>query len=159
MLAAQLNELGVSQGPEAPPRPNRQHKGPPTTSTSNSVQPASANEQNNKQMQQSSSILDQVSVKIACAAMTMLLYIVKYFPRFVLLFLHFSRPPLPHPHIFLLLYPPTSSSRESILQRFVPCVTKRKEKKKNERKEVKGRKSRRRKKPTTCSNKFLARGR
>ncbi|XP_014607561.1 PREDICTED: serine/threonine-protein kinase mig-15 isoform X9 [Polistes canadensis] len=59
MLAAQLNELGVSQGPEAPPRPNRQHKGPPATSTSNSVQPASANDQNNKQMQQSSSILDQ----------------------------------------------------------------------------------------------------
>lgn len=60
MLAAQLNELGVSQGPEAPPRPNRQHKGP-ASSTSNSVQPASGNDQNNKQMPQSSSILDQVS--------------------------------------------------------------------------------------------------
>ncbi|KAI4502469.1 hypothetical protein M0802_002381, partial [Mischocyttarus mexicanus] len=59
MLAAQLNELGVSQGPEAPPRPNRQHKGPPATSASNSVQPANSNDQNNKQMQQSSSILDQ----------------------------------------------------------------------------------------------------
>ncbi|XP_076282224.1 serine/threonine-protein kinase msn isoform X13 [Lasioglossum baleicum] len=59
MLAAQLNELGVSQGPEAPPRPNRQHKGPAVSSTSNSVQPASSNDQNNKQMPQSSSILDQ----------------------------------------------------------------------------------------------------
>ncbi|KAG7205560.1 hypothetical protein KM043_007535 [Ampulex compressa] len=59
MLAAQLNELGVSQGPEAPPRPNRQHKGPAASSTSNSVQPASGNDQNNKQMPQSSSILDQ----------------------------------------------------------------------------------------------------
>ncbi|XP_076662422.1 serine/threonine-protein kinase msn isoform X10 [Halictus rubicundus] len=59
MLAAQLNELGVSQGPEAPPRPNRQHKGPAASSTSNSVQPASSNDQNNKQMPQSSSILDQ----------------------------------------------------------------------------------------------------
>lgn len=57
MLAAQLNELGVSQGPEAPPRPNRQHKAP--SSTSNSGQPASSNDQNNKQMPQSSSILDQ----------------------------------------------------------------------------------------------------
>ncbi|KAL6439248.1 hypothetical protein ACFW04_003861 [Cataglyphis niger] len=59
ILAAQLIELGVSQGPEAPPRPNRQHKGPATSSTSNSVQPASGNDQNNKQMPQSSSILDQ----------------------------------------------------------------------------------------------------
>ncbi|XP_014479198.1 PREDICTED: serine/threonine-protein kinase mig-15 isoform X12 [Dinoponera quadriceps] len=59
MLAAQLNELGVSQGPEAPPRPNRQHKGPAASSTSNSVQPAGGNDQNNKQMPQSSSILDQ----------------------------------------------------------------------------------------------------
>ncbi|XP_076686362.1 serine/threonine-protein kinase msn isoform X4 [Andrena cerasifolii] len=59
MLAAQLNELGVSQGPEAPPRPNRQHKGSAASSTSNSVQPASSNDQNNKQMPQSSSILDQ----------------------------------------------------------------------------------------------------
>ncbi|XP_070170528.1 serine/threonine-protein kinase mig-15 isoform X9 [Polyergus mexicanus] len=58
ILAAQLIELGVSQGPEAPPRPNRQHKGPAASSTSNSVQPAS-NDQNNKQMPQSSSILDQ----------------------------------------------------------------------------------------------------
>ncbi|XP_060819406.1 serine/threonine-protein kinase mig-15 isoform X3 [Bombus pascuorum] len=57
MLAAQLNELGVSQGPEAPPRPNRQHKA--VSSTSNSGQPASSNDQNNKQMPQSSSILDQ----------------------------------------------------------------------------------------------------
>ncbi|XP_033311237.1 serine/threonine-protein kinase mig-15 isoform X16 [Bombus vosnesenskii] len=57
MLAAQLNELGVSQGPEAPPRPNRQHKA--ASSTSNSGQPASSNDQNNKQMPQSSSILDQ----------------------------------------------------------------------------------------------------
>ncbi|XP_012262323.1 serine/threonine-protein kinase mig-15 isoform X4 [Athalia rosae] len=59
MLAAQLNELGVSQGPEAPPRPNRQHKGsapPASTSASNS---APANDQNSKQIQQSSSILDQ----------------------------------------------------------------------------------------------------
>lgn len=64
MLAAQLNELGVSQGPEAPPRPNRQHKGPAASSASNSVQPASSNDQNNKQMPQSSSILDQVSVII-----------------------------------------------------------------------------------------------
>lgn len=61
ILAAQLIELGVSQGPEAPPRPNRQHKGPAATSTSNSVQPAGGNDQNNKQMPQSSSILDQVS--------------------------------------------------------------------------------------------------
>lgn len=61
ILAAQLIELGVSQGPEAPPRPNRQHKGPAVSSTSNSVQPASGNDQNNKQMPQSSSILDQVS--------------------------------------------------------------------------------------------------
>ncbi|XP_012135431.1 serine/threonine-protein kinase msn isoform X12 [Megachile rotundata] len=59
MLAAQLNELGVSQGPEAPPRPNRQHKGPAASSTSNLVQPASSNDQNSKQMPQSSSILDQ----------------------------------------------------------------------------------------------------
>ncbi|XP_039309340.1 serine/threonine-protein kinase mig-15 isoform X13 [Solenopsis invicta] len=59
ILAAQLIELGVSQGPEAPPRPNRQHKGPATSSTSNSVQPAGGNDQNNKQMPQSSSILDQ----------------------------------------------------------------------------------------------------
>ncbi|XP_017876621.1 serine/threonine-protein kinase mig-15 isoform X12 [Ceratina calcarata] len=59
MLAAQLNELGVSQGPEAPPRPNRQHKGPAASSTSNSGQPASSNDQNNKQMPQSSSTLDQ----------------------------------------------------------------------------------------------------
>ncbi|XP_029158579.1 serine/threonine-protein kinase mig-15 isoform X10 [Nylanderia fulva] len=59
ILAAQLIELGVSQGPEAPPRPNRQHKGPAVSSTSNSVQPASGNDQNNKQMPQSSSILDQ----------------------------------------------------------------------------------------------------
>lgn len=61
MLAAQLNELGVPQGPEAPPRPNRQHKGaapPASTSASNS---APANDQNSKQMQQSSSILDQVN--------------------------------------------------------------------------------------------------
>ncbi|XP_063990235.1 serine/threonine-protein kinase mig-15 isoform X4 [Diachasmimorpha longicaudata] len=63
MLAAQLNELGVSQGPEAPPRPNRQHKSPApvqpsNVATSHSAQPAS-NEQNNKQMPQSSSILDQ----------------------------------------------------------------------------------------------------
>ncbi|XP_011309716.1 serine/threonine-protein kinase mig-15 isoform X10 [Fopius arisanus] len=63
MLAAQLNELGVSQGPEAPPRPNRQHKSPAPVQTSNvttshSAQPAN-NEQNNKQMPQSSSILDQ----------------------------------------------------------------------------------------------------
>ncbi|XP_015604008.1 serine/threonine-protein kinase mig-15 isoform X16 [Cephus cinctus] len=59
MLAAQLNELGVSQGPEAPPRPNRQHKTsapPASTSVSNS---APSNEQNSKQMPQSSSILDQ----------------------------------------------------------------------------------------------------
>lgn len=63
MLAAQLNELGVSQGPEAPPRPNRQHKGPAVSSTSNSVQPAGGNDQNNKQMPQSSSILDQVSYR------------------------------------------------------------------------------------------------
>jgi len=61
ILAAQLIELGVSQGPEAPPRPNRQHKGPAASSTSNSVQSASGNDQNNKQMPQSSSILDQVS--------------------------------------------------------------------------------------------------
>lgn len=61
ILAAQLIELGVSQGPEAPPRPNRQHKGPTASSTSNSVQPAGGNDQNNKQMPQSSSILDQVS--------------------------------------------------------------------------------------------------
>lgn len=61
ILAAQLIELGVSQGPEAPPRPNRQHKGLAASSTSNSVQPASGNDQNNKQMPQSSSILDQVS--------------------------------------------------------------------------------------------------
>ncbi|XP_076640272.1 serine/threonine-protein kinase msn isoform X8 [Colletes latitarsis] len=47
------------EGPEAPPRPNRQHKGPAASSTSNSVQPASSNDQNNKQMPQSSSILDQ----------------------------------------------------------------------------------------------------
>ncbi|XP_029158542.1 serine/threonine-protein kinase mig-15 isoform X4 [Nylanderia fulva] len=47
------------EGPEAPPRPNRQHKGPAVSSTSNSVQPASGNDQNNKQMPQSSSILDQ----------------------------------------------------------------------------------------------------
>ncbi|XP_020283504.1 serine/threonine-protein kinase mig-15 isoform X11 [Pseudomyrmex gracilis] len=59
ILAAQLIELGVSQGPEAPPRPNRQHKGPTASSTSNSVQPAVGNDQNNKQMPQSSSILDQ----------------------------------------------------------------------------------------------------
>ncbi|XP_011630420.1 serine/threonine-protein kinase mig-15 isoform X7 [Pogonomyrmex barbatus] len=59
ILAAQLIELGVSQGPEAPPRPNRQHKGPAASSTSNSVQPAGGNDQNNKQMPQSSSILDQ----------------------------------------------------------------------------------------------------
>lgn len=64
MLAAQLNELGVSQGPEAPPRPNRQHKAP--SSTSNSGQPASSNDQNNKQMPQSSSILDQVSITFLC---------------------------------------------------------------------------------------------
>ncbi|XP_033311230.1 serine/threonine-protein kinase mig-15 isoform X9 [Bombus vosnesenskii] len=44
-------------GPEAPPRPNRQHKA--ASSTSNSGQPASSNDQNNKQMPQSSSILDQ----------------------------------------------------------------------------------------------------
>ncbi|KAL0106597.1 hypothetical protein PUN28_016352 [Cardiocondyla obscurior] len=59
ILAAQLIELGVSQGPEAPPRPNRQHKSPAVSSTSNSVQPAGGNDQNNKQMPQSSSILDQ----------------------------------------------------------------------------------------------------
>ncbi|XP_043259713.1 serine/threonine-protein kinase mig-15 isoform X8 [Colletes gigas] len=47
------------EGPEAPPRPNRQHKGPAASSTLNSVQPASSNDQNNKQMPQSSSILDQ----------------------------------------------------------------------------------------------------
>ncbi|KAH0945763.1 hypothetical protein HN011_007079 [Eciton burchellii] len=47
------------EGPEAPPRPNRQHKGPAALSTSNSVQPAGGNDQNNKQMPQSSSILDQ----------------------------------------------------------------------------------------------------
>ncbi|XP_076385082.1 serine/threonine-protein kinase msn isoform X9 [Megachile rotundata] len=46
-------------GPEAPPRPNRQHKGPAASSTSNLVQPASSNDQNSKQMPQSSSILDQ----------------------------------------------------------------------------------------------------
>ncbi|XP_060819413.1 serine/threonine-protein kinase mig-15 isoform X9 [Bombus pascuorum] len=45
------------EGPEAPPRPNRQHKA--VSSTSNSGQPASSNDQNNKQMPQSSSILDQ----------------------------------------------------------------------------------------------------
>ncbi|XP_033311229.1 serine/threonine-protein kinase mig-15 isoform X8 [Bombus vosnesenskii] len=45
------------EGPEAPPRPNRQHKA--ASSTSNSGQPASSNDQNNKQMPQSSSILDQ----------------------------------------------------------------------------------------------------
>ncbi|XP_015519321.1 serine/threonine-protein kinase mig-15 isoform X7 [Neodiprion pinetum] len=59
MLAAQLNELGVPQGPEAPPRPNRHQKGnvpPASTSATNS---APANDQNSKQMQQSSSILDQ----------------------------------------------------------------------------------------------------
>ena len=72
MLAAQLNELGVSQGPEAPPRPNRQHKSPaPPAQSSNpptnssAVQPAS-NEQNSKQMPQSSSILDQVSDRRRC---------------------------------------------------------------------------------------------
>ncbi|XP_012540729.1 serine/threonine-protein kinase mig-15 isoform X7 [Monomorium pharaonis] len=59
VLAAQLIELGVSQGPEAPPRPNRQHKGPAASSMSNSTQPASGNDHNNKQMPQSSSILDQ----------------------------------------------------------------------------------------------------
>ncbi|XP_018309066.1 serine/threonine-protein kinase mig-15 isoform X11 [Mycetomoellerius zeteki] len=59
ILAAQLIELGVSQGPEAPPRPNRQHKGPAASSTSNSVQSAGGNDQNNKQIPQSSSILDQ----------------------------------------------------------------------------------------------------
>lgn len=64
MLAAQLNELGVSQGPEAPPRPNRQHKGPTASATSNSGQSASSNDQNNKQMPQSSSILDQVSIPV-----------------------------------------------------------------------------------------------
>ncbi|XP_012135428.1 serine/threonine-protein kinase msn isoform X8 [Megachile rotundata] len=47
------------EGPEAPPRPNRQHKGPAASSTSNLVQPASSNDQNSKQMPQSSSILDQ----------------------------------------------------------------------------------------------------
>ncbi|XP_026667681.1 serine/threonine-protein kinase mig-15 isoform X8 [Ceratina calcarata] len=47
------------EGPEAPPRPNRQHKGPAASSTSNSGQPASSNDQNNKQMPQSSSTLDQ----------------------------------------------------------------------------------------------------
>ncbi|XP_034186325.1 serine/threonine-protein kinase msn isoform X9 [Osmia lignaria lignaria] len=46
-------------GPEAPPRPNRQHKGPAASSTSNLVQPVSSNDQNSKQMPQSSSILDQ----------------------------------------------------------------------------------------------------
>lgn len=64
MLAAQLNELGVSQGPEAPPRPNRQHKSPAPPQSTNvpthSVVPSSNNEQNNKLMPQSSSILDQV---------------------------------------------------------------------------------------------------
>ncbi|XP_014298207.1 mitogen-activated protein kinase kinase kinase kinase 4 isoform X9 [Microplitis demolitor] len=63
MLCAQLNELGVSQGPEAPPRPNRQHKSPAPTQSANaathSAQPVANNEQNNKQMPQSSSILDQ----------------------------------------------------------------------------------------------------
>nr|XP_034186324.1 serine/threonine-protein kinase mig-15 isoform X9 [Osmia lignaria] len=47
------------EGPEAPPRPNRQHKGPAASSTSNLVQPVSSNDQNSKQMPQSSSILDQ----------------------------------------------------------------------------------------------------
>ncbi|XP_074103141.1 serine/threonine-protein kinase msn isoform X7 [Cotesia typhae] len=63
MLCAQLNELGVSQGPEAPPRPNRQHKSPAPAQSTNaaphSAQPVVNNEQNNKQMPQSSSILDQ----------------------------------------------------------------------------------------------------
>ncbi|CAG5108978.1 Similar to Tnik: Traf2 and NCK-interacting protein kinase (Mus musculus) [Cotesia congregata] len=63
MLCAQLNELGVSQGPEAPPRPNRQHKSPAPAQSTNaaphSAQPVANNEQNNKQMPQSSSILDQ----------------------------------------------------------------------------------------------------
>ncbi|XP_044012535.1 serine/threonine-protein kinase mig-15 isoform X17 [Aphidius gifuensis] len=62
MLAAQLNELGVSQGPEAPPRPNRQHKSPaPVQSTNPTTHIAQTgnNETNNKQMPQSSSILDQ----------------------------------------------------------------------------------------------------
>ncbi|XP_057326920.1 serine/threonine-protein kinase mig-15 isoform X1 [Microplitis mediator] len=63
MLCAQLNELGVSQGPEAPPRPNRQHKSPAPAQSGNaathSAQPVANNEQNNKQMPQSSSILDQ----------------------------------------------------------------------------------------------------
>lgn len=62
MLAAQLNELGVSQGPEAPPRPNRQHKSPAPVQSTNStthIAQTGNNETNNKQMPQSSSILDQ----------------------------------------------------------------------------------------------------
>lgn len=68
MLAAQLNELGVSQGPEAPPRPNRQHKSPAPVQSSNVsshlIQPTN-NEPNNKQMPQSSSILDQVRRRLS----------------------------------------------------------------------------------------------
>lgn len=64
MLAAQLNELGVSQGPEAPPRPNRQHKSPAPVQSSNPTthiaQIGNNETNNNKQMPQSSSILDQV---------------------------------------------------------------------------------------------------
>ena len=52
------------EGPEAPPSPNRQHKGPAASSTSNSVQPAGGNDQNNKQMPQSSSILDQALLAV-----------------------------------------------------------------------------------------------
>ncbi|XP_074103140.1 serine/threonine-protein kinase msn isoform X6 [Cotesia typhae] len=51
------------EGPEAPPRPNRQHKSPAPAQSTNaaphSAQPVVNNEQNNKQMPQSSSILDQ----------------------------------------------------------------------------------------------------
>ncbi|CAD6234687.1 GSCOCG00002054001-RA-CDS [Cotesia congregata] len=51
------------EGPEAPPRPNRQHKSPAPAQSTNaaphSAQPVANNEQNNKQMPQSSSILDQ----------------------------------------------------------------------------------------------------
>ncbi|KAK0084055.1 hypothetical protein PV325_007688 [Microctonus aethiopoides] len=51
-------------GPEAPPRPNRQHKSPAPPQSTNVpthsvVVPSSNNEQNNKLMPQSSSILDQ----------------------------------------------------------------------------------------------------
>lgn len=98
ILAAQLIELGVSQGPEAPPRPNRQHKGPAVSSTSNSVQPAGGNDQNNKQMPQSSSILDQVSdwttwrvwPRLIFRQQSSLLCLHPYIPLVVVLSLTFS---------------------------------------------------------------------